>query len=311
VNKFAPVLIATLNRHVHFKRCVESLAACTHADETILYIAFDYPLNESHKEGYEIIRAYLPNIKGFKTVNIIEREKNFGVRNNFVDARKEIFKNYDRMILSEDDNVFAPSFLMLVNKGLKVYEKRQDIFSIAGYNSPFPMPVWYKHDVYLRTGFTGWGVGIWREKWHQIDWSIDNFNAMYKKKGNLKEIKKNYQRYIGTIDKIRDTKKILGDGFIFLHMLDKGMFSVYPVKTRVRNTGHDGTGVNCGNNGTIYLNQTVYEGREDPCLPYDLELDENLTKYVLKQIQLSFSEKLKGRIPPAIRVFLKKYLKNK
>ena len=311
MNNFAPVLICTLNRHVHFKRCVESLAACTHAEKTDLYIGFDFPLKDTHWEGYEIIKAYLPKIRGFKSVNIIEREKNYGVNENWSGMQEHVFTKFDRMILSEDDNIFAPSFLMLVNKGLKVYEQRQDIFSIAGYNSPFPMPTWYEHDVYLRIGFTGWGVGIWREKWHQIDCTLDNFNAMYEKKGNLKEIKKNYQRYIGTLNEIRDTKKMLGDGFFFLHMLDKGMFSIYPVKTRVRNTGHDGSGVNCGSNGVIYLNQTIYEGREEPCLPYDLELDRNLTKYVLKQIQLSFVEKFKQRIPPAIRGVLKKYLKKR
>ena len=309
MNNYAPVLIPTLNRYVHFKRCVESLSACIHADKTDLFIFLDYPLKEAHWEGYELIKAYLPNIKGFKTVNVIEREKNYGAVDNYLKSLSYVFERYDRLIFSEDDNEFSPNFLDYINKGLEVYEKRHDIFSITGYNSPFPMPGWYNHDAYLRTGFTAWGVGIWREKWNQINWTLDNFNTMYEKKENLKEIKKNYQRYIGVINKIRDTKKILGDGFIFLHMLDKGLFSVYPVKTRVKNTGHDGSGVNCGNNGTIYLNQAVYEGEGEPYLPYDLKLDKNLTKYVLKQIQLSFIEKSKRRIPPAVRGFLKKIFK--
>ena len=37
MNNFAPVLIPTLCRYDHLKRCIESLSACTHAEKTDLY----------------------------------------------------------------------------------------------------------------------------------------------------------------------------------------------------------------------------------------------------------------------------------
>ena len=88
------------------------------------------------------------------------------------------------------------------------------------------------------------------------------------------------------------------------------MYSVYPTKTRVRNTGHDGSGVNCGTGGVLYMDQKVYEGIEDPNLPDNLEVDKRLTKYVLKQIQPSFMYRIKTRIPDNIKDKIKKYLKN-
>lgn len=308
MNNFAPVLIPTLNRHVHFKRCVESLSACTHADKTDLFIAFDYPLNESHWPGYEIIKAYLPNIKGFKTVNIIERENNYGVVDNFLKSLEYVFKIYGRIIFSEDDNFFAPSFLAFVNKGLSVYESRADIFSVSGYNSPIKMPAWYQYDGCLRTGFTAWGVGIWRHKWQEVDWSLKFFNSMFEKKKNIKVLKKYYLRYYPQLLKIRDTGVITGDGLLFLYLLDKNMFSLYPVQSRVRNTGHDGSGEHCGDSD-IYMNQHIYEGMKEPHLPLDIQPDPKLTKYILKQRQLSVIEKLKMHIPSNIRKMLKKYLK--
>jgi hypothetical protein len=312
MNNFAPVLIATLNRHVHFRRCIESLAACTHADETILYIAFDYPLNESHREGYEIIRAYLPNIKGFKTVNIIEREKNFGVRNNFVDAREKIFKNYDRMILSEDDNVFAPSFLDFVNKGLDVYENREDIFSVSGYNSPFPMPEWYDKDAYLlENRFTAWGVGIWREKWNKVNGTVDYCNDMLSDPDIYKILKKHYMRFLPQLLRIIDTRIITGDGLLLLYLIQNKMSSVFPVKTRVRNTGHDGSGVHCGNGGIIYMNQEIYEGNDEPYLPNNIKLDKRLNQYLLKQIQPTLKQRITYYLPPAVRAFLRKLIKRR
>jgi len=305
MHNFAPVLIPTLNRHVHFKRCVESLSLCTHADKTDLFIFLDYPLKDMHWEGYELIKAYLPNIKGFKTVNVIEREKNYGAVDNFFKSLEYVFERYDRMIFSEDDNVFAPSFLKFVNDGLSTYEHRPDIFSISGYNNPFPMPVWYKHDAYLKTAFTAWGVGAWREKWNKVDWSLDSYNSMLSKKENFKELKNNYLRYLPLLLNIRDTGVITGDGFLFLYLLDKNMYSVYPVQTRVRNTGHDGFGEHCGYSDT-YVNQKIYEGFEDSYLPSALQPDIQLLDYLLRQIQPTLIEKIKGLIPASIRKKLRK-----
>ena len=139
MNNLAPVYITTLNRYMHFKKCIESLSECIHADKTDLFIALDYPLNESHWEGYELIKAFLPTIKGFRTVTIIEREINYGPRKNSMEAKKFIFEKYDRLILSEDDNVsdkpFAPQFL---------HDKRFGM----NFASPIPNPQTTDHSVF-------------------------------------------------------------------------------------------------------------------------------------------------------------------
>ena len=314
MNNFAPVLICTLNRYVHFKRCVDSLAACTNARKTDLFISLDYPLKKTHWTGYEIIKAFLPTIKGFKSVKIVIREKNYGVYDNWTEMQNYILERYDRMIISEDDNVFAPSFLDFVNKGLEVYKDRDDIFSVSGYNSPFPMPDWYKFDAYLRTGFTGWGVGIWKDKWNKIDWSLTSYNKMLAKKQNFRTIKKYYLRYLPQLLRIKDTGVITGDGLIFLYLVDKQMYSLFPTKTRVRNTGHDGSGVNSGNpkkGYNIYMNQKVYEGSEEPCFPADIALDTRLDQYVLKQIQPTLNQRIFYYLPSELQDFLRNIIKRK
>lgn len=305
MNNFAPVLICTLNRHVHFKRCVESLAACTNAEKTDLFIGFDYPLKEAHWEGYEIIKAYLPSIKGFKTVNIVSRTKNFGIAQNFSSMRNYVFERYSRLILSEDDNVFAASFLDFVNKGLSVYEDRKDIFSVAGYNSPYPIPDWYKYDAYLNMTYGAWGVGIWRDKWENVIWSLENYNTMLSKREIYNFIKRS--TYFDTFLKVRDTGELLGDVFLTIYLLHNKMYSVFPVKSRVRNTGHDGSGAH-GGYSSLYINQPIYEGIEEPSLPFDLQFDKRLYRYKSREHRATFLYKLKKLIPASIRISLKKYL---
>ena len=180
MNTYAPVLIPTLNRYNHFVNCVESLSACTCADQTDLFIAIDYPFKEEHWEGYNNICSYVERIIGFKSLTIIKRTKNLGARDNIFDARERIFNNYDRLILSEDDNTFATDFLLFINEGLEVYKNRDDIFSIIGYNFPIDIPNNYTNDVYLFNGFSAWGYGIWKEKWVKLEWDInelENFIA--------------------------------------------------------------------------------------------------------------------------------------
>lgn len=308
MNNYAPVLIITLNRYEHFMQCVESLSACTHADKTDLYIAFDYPLKDSHWDGYKKIENYIEKIHGFRKVNIIKRNINYGATKNLFDGMAEVFEKNDRIILSEDDNVFAPSFLKVVNTGLNTYKSRQDIFSISAYNSPLPMPSWYKHNVYLITGFTAWGVGVWKDKWNKIDWSLDSFNAMLSKKENYKILIKYYQRYLPQLLEIRDTGVITVDGFIFLYLLDKKMYSVYTAKSRVRNMGHDGSGEHCGQS-EIYANQKIYEGFDNVYFPSDLHPDKKLIDLISKHIQLPFIQRIKGLIPAPIRMTLRRICK--
>jgi hypothetical protein len=304
----APVLIMTLNRYTHLLECVESLSACTDSDKTDLYIAFDYPSKEEHWSGYREIEKYLEKINAFKNVIIIRRNKNYGAFNNYFDAQAEIFKKYDRIIVSEDDNVFAPSFLTFVNKGLSIYENREDIFAVSGYNYPLPLPAWYKHDMYLKTAFAGWGVGLWRHKWNRVDWSLKSFNIMLSKEVNYKRIKQNYRRYYSELLNIRDSGVLIGDYFLFLYMIDNNMYSVLPVKSRVRNIGHDGSGVHKGFS-EIYRNQKIYEELNDSYFPPDLQPDQQIIDHYLRQSGLTFAEKLKAIVPHFMKKKLRRLLK--
>ena len=58
---YAPVVIPTLCRFEHFKRCVDSLSRCIHANQTELIIGLDYPHKESHVESHSKILDYLNN----------------------------------------------------------------------------------------------------------------------------------------------------------------------------------------------------------------------------------------------------------
>lgn len=290
---FAPVLIPTLNRYVHFKNCVESLATCKFADQTDLYIALDYPLNESHWEGYEKISGYLDEIKGFKSVNIFRREENFGVRKNLNAARNEIFKIHEKIIMTEDDNVFAPDFLSFINEGLEVYKDRKDIFSINGYQYPLKMPRNYYKDIYISQGFNAWGYGIWKDRWEKVNWDITNLKLFIQDKEQLRVL--NNKNHVSSLKKIIRTGQITGDVFIGYHLFVNNMYSVFPSITRVKNNGFDGSGIHGGNNSALrkkYSNQAISDGNFTCLFLPDILPDQDVISRIDKYFKPSIIKKI-------------------
>lgn len=297
ITQFAPVLIPTLNRHVHFKRCVESLAACTHAEKTELYIAFDYPLKEEHWDGYNIIDNYLPQIKGFKQVHIIRREENFGPYNNFQEALSGLFIKHDRLILSEDDNEFSVDFLNFVNKGLTVYEGREDIFAVTGYCYPVDISEYYPEEAFIWQGFAAWGVGIWRSKYEKVAW--DKETALKEIKNFIyspKDVYKHYKvanHFIGNKLGMLKRKEVYGDSYLSWYLIENNMYVVFPKISRVRNTGHDGSGVHCGN-----MQNNPYRAQKIHNKTYEYKLDRDIKSsgYINKLIYNHFKKSLKGKL---------------
>jgi glycosyltransferase involved in cell wall biosynthesis len=244
---YAPILIPTLNRYNHLKRCVESLAKCTHADKTDLYIALDYPLKEEHWEGYRQIREYASSIEGFNNVIIIKRNENFGPYQNEIDATQLISEKYDRIIVTEDDNEFAPGFLDYINKGLDRYEDDPKIIAICGDGGIFKPPISYQANYLIRKGFSAWGYGTWFHKKYKTIYTPEELKSFLKKRDLRRWLKFYYKNHYYTVlTYIMNNKAIWGDGAIAVDMIVKDTFCVYPTKSLVRNYGHDGSGVHGG-----------------------------------------------------------------
>ena len=80
--EYAPVIIPTLNRFNHLKRCLESLEQCSGAGYTAVYVGLDYPPSECYEEGWREVTSYLEYKKDnnrFRSFNVFQRSINFGI----------------------------------------------------------------------------------------------------------------------------------------------------------------------------------------------------------------------------------------
>lgn len=254
IRNYAPVLIPTLNRYEHFKRCLESLEMCTGAEYTDVYVALDYPPSEMYIEGWKRIDEYLKEKEahnGFKSLNVTRRERNYGVCHenaNLETLIKEIEKIYDRHIDSEDDNEFSPNFLDFINKGLEKFKDDDRIMMISGYSYPNVAEMNYKSNVIAFRKAAAWGAGFWREK--QFTYKrMGDVNYRDCILNSLKESMKLFRLRPISLNSLISMKfrgRVYGDGLMIDCLLLENKYCVFPKLSKVRNWGQDGSGAHSG-----------------------------------------------------------------
>lgn len=285
IQKYAPVLIPTLNRYKHFRRCVESLAGCTHADKTELIVGLDYPPSEKYEEGWRKICEYLPTIAGFKKVTILKRDHNLGAVENMNSLLEYVETCSDRFIFTEDDNEVSPNFLDYINKGLEKYKYNTEVYAICGYNYPIDISD-YKQPYYFSHEFAAWGYGSWIEK-------NKNVSKILKAPNYLIDLYKKYPLncFFRNNLKLMSLATILGDGYLgdvyktsYLH--SRNIYTVFPKVSKVRNWGHDGSGINCGimekELEELYTKQEI---DNDTKFDFSSDLTICIDKYTNKKVQ--------------------------
>lgn len=290
---YAPIIIPTLNRYEHLKRCIKSLQQNGWAKYTELFISVDYPVKESQWEGYQKVKEYLENgIEGFQRVNMFYQAKNLGIFKNFLFLKQVIFEQYDRCIETEDDNEFSPCFIEYMDKGLELFKDDPNILYLSGC---VPDREWYtegENILKLSSIQYYYGDGFWREKWVEFSkefnkklfdsigrnpyyiWKLyyhsrnmlwwyvhrylcDPYEPMFNEEGEPQHMDINHNIYC----------------------IIKNKYIIVPVKSLVRNYGRDGSGEHCGIN------------------PYDNPLDNTIdeSKYFEYHIPMDFKEHKENR----------------
>ena len=79
IDKLAPIALFVYNRLHHVQQTVSSLQKNILADASDLIVYSTAPKGIQDKKNVEDVRKYVRSITGFKSLTIVEREKNHGV----------------------------------------------------------------------------------------------------------------------------------------------------------------------------------------------------------------------------------------
>lgn len=268
---YAPVIIPTLCRYEHFKNCLESLMRCTGAEMTDVYIGLDHPAKESHVEGWQEINTWLNSIQDthpFQSLNIIRREHNYGLgpNGNFTNLYHQVSKNYDRVICSEDDNIFAPAFLDYINKGLEKFKDDFSVLAINGYRHFYDVKFEGNNFYRQNVDFSAWGYGIWSNRVEMANRVCNTTYWRGKAVNPLNWIKISMNGWNRTLGFLRLIAKpaVINDNWYSVYMGINNMDVIMPKVSMVRNMGWDGTGEHCQDDipglAQMHTHQSIYNG---------------------------------------------------
>lgn len=285
---YAPIALFTYNRADHTKKAVESLLKNAEAKESDLFIFSDGPKTEEKRGAVEENRRYIHTITGFKSVTIVEREKNWGLANSLIAGITEIVNKYGRVIVVEDDLILSPYFLQYMNEALEKYKDEKQVGAITAY---CPIKDDALPETFFLRYFHCWGWATWKR-----GWDLMNLDTKFLlRKMRWKTMKFNLDGAINNYGMLYCQKVGLVDSWfirLYASFFLAEKLTLFPGKSLVSNHGLDGSGTHSGKS----MNDSDDDGvdinyRNTPVMLKEIPIQEDYITYKL------ISDSLKVRLP--------------
>lgn len=293
----APIVLFCFNRPAHLQQTIEALQQNMLATESELIIYSDGPRNKSDETPVADVRTYIASITGFKHTKIHHSEQNKGLAASVIRGVTEVLNQFEKVIVLEDDMLTAPDFLVFMNEALVAFESRKDVFSVTAYGPPISFPAHYKEDLYLAPRASSWGWGTWLSKWNKADWEVTAFDELEKDKTKRNQFKSGGEDLWPML--VKQQRKVIDSWAIrwtYSQFLNDA-YGVYPVHSKIRNIGTDGSGTN-------FTFKTGYYGSEmsdskirtDPNIVPDHQVIQAFADYYKLPLALKIKNRIKYRI---------------
>jgi FkbM family methyltransferase len=241
----APIILFVYNRLWHTQQTVEALQNNELAAKSDLYIYADGAKTEIDPKVEEV-RAYIRSIGGFKSVSIIEREKNWGLADNIIDGVTNIVNKYGKIIVLEDDIITSRGFLRYMNDALQVYENEEKVMHVSGYMFPVKrkMPATFFYNT-----ASCWGWATWARAWKYYNNDAKYLlDELYNNNQEITfDLNGAYKFTDQLISNIGGNIKTWAVKWYASFFLQNGL-ALHPYPSLTNNIGFDGSGVHCGEN---------------------------------------------------------------
>lgn len=243
--QLAPIALFVYNRPKHLRRTVESLRANKLAQQSNLFVFADAAKNESVASAVEAVRNFVRTIKGFKSVTLTERARNFGSVATVITGVTQLVERFGRVIVVEDDLLTTSDFLTFMNCALERYRNEARIFSVSGFNFAVNPPDDYRYDVFCSCRCSSWGWGTWKDRWEKVDWSISDFDEFRSDKVRQRSFNRGGEDLSRMLALQKAGQINCWDiRWAYAHFTHNAA-ALLPVVSRVYNIGLDGSGLHC------------------------------------------------------------------
>lgn len=243
-----PIAVFVYCRYEHTKRLFESLYQNKEAKETVIYIFSDAAKKEKDINAVNRVREYIHTVAKedrFSKVVIHENQENKGLARSIIGGVGTVFKEYDSVIVLEDDLLVSSDYIRFMNDALAYYRSDQEIGAVTGFSYQMRSLEKYNHDVFLARTGCSYGWGTWKEIWSSVDWKVTDYEQFHK---NIRA-RRNFDQCQYGISNMLDAQM---EGRIDswavrwdYHFWKNHLLTVYPKKSRVRHEGFGEGATHC------------------------------------------------------------------
>ncbi len=255
----SPIILFIYNRPDHTRKTLEALSVNTLAQDSDLFIFADGPKENATPEQLEKIRQarkVARSKKWCKSVTVIDSEKNKGLAASIISGVTEIINKYGKVIVLEDDIVTGKYFLEFMNTALDKYQDEKKVWHIAGFRVPVKNAK--GGGCYFCPTMGCWGWATWADRWQYFKKDAAYYQTVF-----TEEMKFHFNME-GAEPDLWSQIEANADGrintwaiFWYATLFLKNGLCLAPTKSLVRNIGLDGSGVHCGNNPRLQINDAL------------------------------------------------------
>lgn len=236
-------LLFTYHRSYHLEQVLTSLKKNTILPQKLFIFQDGLKSGEDDCE-WEKVNSLIHKINWCEN-EIIVSTHNRGLAASIISGINYAFKEYDAVIVLEDDCVLSCDFIKFMEQCFAKYKDNKKVYSVSGYSWPISLEK-NQFDAYTCGRISTWGWGTWKDKWDS--YVIDNDILIRLKHNKLKS--KNLAMWGSDCEKML-LDKIAGKNdswaiYWGLIVIENEGICINPYRSLIQNIGMDGSGVHCG-----------------------------------------------------------------
>ncbi len=235
-------LLFTYKRSYHTERVVDSLKNNTILPSK-LFVFQDGLKDKEDVFEWNKVNSFIKKID-WCDKEIIVSKTNQGLANSILSGINYVFREYDAVIVLEDDCVPAANFINFMYQCFEKYKNTHQIYSVSGYAYPIEIKK-DNYDIYGCGRISSWGWGTWKDRWIVYKKDYEFIKKMKQEKMASKNLaiwgKDLEEMLVGNVRGICDSWAV----FWALTVISKGGICINPYESLIENIGLDGSGVHC------------------------------------------------------------------
>ena len=272
-------ILFTYNRPVHTGKVLDALSKNTILPEK-LFIFHDGKKDSTNTEDWNAVEDVIHGVC-WCDCECITSEFNKGLADSVVYGVTTVLKDYDAVIVLEDDCVPHPQFMEYMTACLNIYCENKEVYSVSGYAYPIDVVSQYDSDVYAVGRVSSLGWGTWKDRWSSFKRDYTMLTKM-KKDEILSRRLAIWGSDLETMC-IANLKGQIDSWAVFwaLDAIYKEKICINPYFSLITNIGYDGSGVHSGDGGAPHI---FVEERKDISfkIPRDIKIE--------KRVEIAFSK---------------------